>query len=150
MVLAAAAVVRVTADMLLARLDKVKSTGPGRWIARCPAHEDRSPSLSIREIDDGRILVHDFAGCDVESVVAAVGLTLEALMPPRAIDNHVKRERRPFFPSDVFEIALREITIAAVTACDLHKNRTVDEVDYQRLLTACGRLNDIAGAAYGR
>jgi len=140
----------MNADALLSRLDRVKRAGPGRWIARCPAHEDRSPSLSIRECDDGRILLNDFGGCHVESVVAAVGLTLEDLMPPRAIDNHVKRERKPFFPSDVFEIALREITIVAVIACDLHKNQTVSESDYQRLLTACGRLNDIAGAAYGK
>lgn len=53
----------MSAGALLARLDAVKPTGPGRWLARCPAHEDRSPSLSIRELDDGRTFVHCFAGC---------------------------------------------------------------------------------------
>ena len=36
------------AARLLDRLTGVKQTAPGRWIAKCPAHEDRSPSLSIR------------------------------------------------------------------------------------------------------
>jgi hypothetical protein len=40
---------------LLDRLQGVKRTGPSRWIARCPAHEDRRPSLAVRELDDGRL-----------------------------------------------------------------------------------------------
>lgn len=140
----------MNADALLSRLDRVKRAGPQRWLARCPSHDDSSPSLSIRELDDGRILLHDFAGCSVEEILGAVGLTFDSLFPERAIDHHLKRERKPFFPSDVFEIALREITIASVIACDMHKNKLVDEAGYLRLLTACGRLNDIAGAAYGK
>jgi hypothetical protein len=49
------------------------------WLARCPAHDDRSPSLSIAEGDDGRILLHCFAGCSLESIVAALGLTMRDL-----------------------------------------------------------------------
>ena len=41
------------AAKLLDRLPGVRKTGPGRWIAPCPAHEDRRPSLSIRELEDG-------------------------------------------------------------------------------------------------
>ena len=140
----------MTADALISRLDGVKRTGEGRWIARCPAHDDRSPSLAIRELDDGRVLVHDFAGCDVESVLAAVGLEFDALYPPRAIDHHIARERRPFLPTDVFDIVLHEITIASVIACDLHKQKEVSESDYLRLLVACGRLNSVAEACYGK
>jgi putative DNA primase/helicase len=44
------------------------------WIARCPAHDDRQASLSIREADEGKILVHCFAGCDQTSVIAALRL----------------------------------------------------------------------------
>lgn len=49
----------------LARLDGVRETARGSWVARCPAHEDRKPSLAIRELNDGTVLVHCFAGCDV-------------------------------------------------------------------------------------
>jgi putative DNA primase/helicase len=41
------------------------------WIARCPAHDDRKPSLSIGETKDGKILVHCHAGCDQDHVIAA-------------------------------------------------------------------------------
>ena len=41
----------MTAATILDRLDGVRPTGDGRWIARCPAHDDRSPSLSIREAE---------------------------------------------------------------------------------------------------
>ncbi len=74
----------MTVDVLLTRLDAVRQVGPGRWLARCPAHDDRHASLSLRELDDGRVLVHDFAGCSVEDVLAAAGLTFDALYPEQA------------------------------------------------------------------
>lgn len=66
-------------DKLLFRLDKVRSNGNGKYMACCPAHDDRSPSLSIKETDTGRVLVHCFAGCLAADVMAAVGLTLADL-----------------------------------------------------------------------
>ena len=45
-----------------------QGTGRGRWLAKCPAHDNRKASLAIRQLDDGRILLHDFAGCHVEHV----------------------------------------------------------------------------------
>ncbi len=44
----------------------------GGWMARCPAHDDREPSLSIRDGDDGKVLVRCHAGCDQERVIAAL------------------------------------------------------------------------------
>jgi 5S rRNA maturation endonuclease (ribonuclease M5) len=46
---------------------------------RCPAHEDRVASLSVRTGEAGRVLVHCHAGCDPEAVVAALGLTMREL-----------------------------------------------------------------------
>ena len=59
----------MAARAFIERLDCARQTGSGRWIARCPAHEDRSPSLSVRELEDGRTLIHCFGGCDVQAVV---------------------------------------------------------------------------------
>ena len=42
------------------------------WMARCPAHHDRTPSLSIREADDGKVLIRCHAGCDQEQVIASL------------------------------------------------------------------------------
>lgn len=53
------------------------------WKARCPAHADRNPSLSVTLGDQGGALIHCYAGCTPESIVAALGLTMADLMPPR-------------------------------------------------------------------
>jgi putative DNA primase/helicase len=42
------------------------------WIARCPAHDDRAPSLSIADARDGKVLVRCHAGCDQRDVIAAL------------------------------------------------------------------------------
>jgi hypothetical protein len=61
-------------DRLLGKLHKVKATKKG-WSAFCPAHEDRkSRSLSITEAVNGNALVHCFAGCAVDRILAAIGL----------------------------------------------------------------------------
>jgi putative DNA primase/helicase len=39
------------------------------WIARCPAHDDRKPSLSLRDSSSGLVLVRCFAGCEQEHVI---------------------------------------------------------------------------------
>jgi len=44
----------------------------GSWMARCPAHDDREPSLSIDETDDGKVLVYCQAGCTQNAVIAAL------------------------------------------------------------------------------
>lgn len=71
------------ADNLLSRLSGVRPAGPGKWLALCPSHEDRTPSLSIREADDGKVLVHCWSGCDPEAILAAAGLTWRDLYPDR-------------------------------------------------------------------
>ena len=47
-----------------------RKAGQG-WMARCPAHDDREPSLSIREAD-GKVLVRCHAGCEQRDVIAAL------------------------------------------------------------------------------
>jgi hypothetical protein len=61
------------------------------WIARCPAHEDHKPSLSISEGADGRALVKCHAGCRLDAVLAALGMTVRDLFPtkdPQLTDNN--------------------------------------------------------------
>lgn len=59
-------------------MSDVRPRGPGRWIARCPAHEDRHPSLSIAHGERG-VLLHCFAGCPLSAIVAALGLEVRDL-----------------------------------------------------------------------
>ena len=71
----------------------------GGWTARCPAHDDRTPSLSICEADDGKVLVRCHAGCHQERVIAALrGRGLWAENGPRSLSGVARRtpvERKP-------------------------------------------------------
>jgi putative DNA primase/helicase len=73
---------RANVDELLDRLRKVRRTGAG-WTALCAAHDDREPSLSISEGDDGLILLYCHAGCPTESVLRALDMTFRDLFPRR-------------------------------------------------------------------
>lgn len=46
-----------------------RKAGSG-WSARCPVHDDRTPSLSLRDTGDGKVLVRCHAGCDQDEVIA--------------------------------------------------------------------------------
>ena len=82
----------MNADQLLSRLDRVKQIGTDKWIARCPAHDDKSPSLSIRELEDGRVLAYCFAGCGIADVMSAISLSLSDLYPDN-LSDHMPRVR---------------------------------------------------------
>jgi hypothetical protein len=135
----------MSADTLLAHLDNIKRTGAGRWIARCPAHEDRRASLAVRELDDGRVLVHCFAGCSVYEVLGAVGLDMAALFPEKTLDGG-KPERRPFPASDVLRAVSVEAMVVALAAFQMAKGKPIVGDDLARLTLAASRLQAAAGA----
>lgn len=63
---------------ILDLLEFVVQVGLHQWMARCPAHPDRKPSLSVRVLENC-ILLYCFAGCVVEDILAALGLTMRDL-----------------------------------------------------------------------
>ncbi len=64
----------INIDKLLSKLDKVRETKPYNWMACCPAHDDKNPSLSIRLVS-GRILTYCHSHqCSYHDVLNAVGL----------------------------------------------------------------------------
>lgn len=70
-------------DRVLALLDQPRRSGDG-WSARCPAHDDRNPSLTVSVGDDDRVLLTCHAGCDTPSVVDALGLAMGDLYADRS------------------------------------------------------------------
>jgi predicted protein tyrosine phosphatase len=87
---------------VLERLDNVSETSDG-WEACCPAHDDNNPSLSVSDGDEQPVVVHCWAGCTSEEVVAALGLNFadicEGEAEPRNEDDAdtlsaVQRERQ--------------------------------------------------------
>jgi hypothetical protein len=129
----------MSVDTLLSHLDGVRQTGAGRWLAKCPAHDDRKASLAVRELDDGRILVHDFAGCEVDHVLGAIGLTFDALYPQKRL-REGKPERRPFPAADVLRAIDFEALIVVVAASSLAKGAPLSDVDRERLSLAAARI----------
>jgi len=71
-----------------------RAAGHGKWQARCPAHDDRSPSLSIAEGGDGRTLVHCWAGCSISAVLAAAGMSWRDMCGAPATPAERERLRR--------------------------------------------------------
>src|SRR5262249_41828987 len=60
----------VTAETIAKALDGRKAGGC--WMARCLAHDDRKPSLSITDSQHGKVLVRCHAGCDQDELIAAL------------------------------------------------------------------------------
>lgn len=78
-----------------------------KFVARCPAHEDRSPSLSVAEGADGRALVYCFSGCETRDIIAAIGLTWSDLFPPG--HRHAKRSSVLAPPVAAIDLVLRSL-----------------------------------------
>lgn len=125
-------------SILLNLLQGVKRTGKGQWLAKCPAHEDRSPSLSVRCCDDGRWLVHCFAGCDTHAVLDAMSLEVADLFP-EPIYHKAKPLHTRITAMDALKGVSREAGIIAIMASDLAEGKPVDA---ERACLAAGRIAD--------
>lgn len=130
------------ADAILSRVERARKSGPGRWMCKCPAHEDRTASLSIRETDDGVVLLKCFAGCEAREVVASVGLDMQDLFPPRLPDGVHSRPavRRPFYATDVLRHLALESKIIILIARMIKEGKPVSQTDYDRALLAASRI----------
>jgi len=128
----------MSAELLISKLDKVKQTGPGRWVACCPAREDKHPSMTIRELDDGRILIHDFGGSTVNEILDAIGMDISDLFPPR--QTYGKPERRPFPAADVLRAIGFESLVVCAAAATMMSGEAFTQVDRDRLILATERI----------
>ena len=135
-------------EQFISRLDGVKETGPDRWIACCPAHDDRSPSLTIRDCDDERVLLHCFAGCETEAVLSALGLTFADLMPERIGSKHgYKPLRSRFDARQALECIWHEALVVSVLAEDMANGKSLSDKDHDRLTLAASRISSAMDAA---
>ena len=131
----------MTAYDIIDRLHAVRARGDGQWSARCPAHEDRGPSLSVKALPDGRILMHCFAGCGVDNVVGAIGLSLEDLFPPDVGYGHPPIQRRALLSKgQALELLAAESMFVAVAAANVAKGLELSADDKARLVKSAGRI----------
>ena len=132
---------------LLELLQGVRETAPGRYIARCPAHDDRSPSLAIKDSDDGRVLIHCFAGCEPQSVLDAIGLTFSDIMPERLAEHSYKPVRNRINPRDALATLDHESLVVAIIARDFLEHKEIDEPTWARLAQSVARINETRAMA---
>jgi len=133
------------AENLIQRLAKVRGRN-GSWTACCPAHNDKGPSLAVRELPDGRVLLHCFAGCETELVLAAVGMDMTDLFPP----DSKRREYGPgkpgvkpaFYASDLMRIIAFEALVVQIVAFDIAAGKKPSEEDRQRMMLAHQRIEE--------
>lgn len=127
------------ADAFLQRLEGVQGRGP-KWRAICPGHESKhkSRTLAVAEADDGRVLVKCFAGCSIDQIVGAVGMSIEDLFPPRDVGEK-PRERKPWSARDVAMALEREVAIAWVVLADVAAGRPIGRSDRERARVAAER-----------
>jgi hypothetical protein len=128
-------------EQLLSRLARVKGRN-GSWTACCPAHDDKGPSLAVKEGEDGRILMHCFAGCNVSDVLGALGMDMNDLFPPKTFDGIRPAIKPAFFASDLMRIIHFESLVVQIVAFDIAKGKPVNEETRERMLTAYERIDE--------
>lgn len=137
----------MSAELLISRLSRVKQNGNGRWMACCPAHDDRNPSLSVNEQPDGRVLIQCFAGCDTADVLGAVGLDWSDVMPEQPLYQRAKPVQQRIYPSDALRAIQFEARVICLAAFDLAKGTKLNDSDLERLKVAMTRINTACESA---
>jgi putative DNA primase/helicase len=121
-------------ELFLSRVDKPRKAGKSHQ-ACCPAHNDKSPSLTISEADNGDLLLHCFAGCEYRDIMAAVGLEAkEGFQGSLSPESKREYQVQTLTKARQFE---RLVMAAAATSEDLSDD------DVARLATARQRIQEI-------
>jgi hypothetical protein len=129
-------------DTLLSKVHRLKKTGDSKWLACCPAHDDKSPSLAIKLADD-QILIHCFAGCDVSAIVGALALELSDLMPESKRHTRPNNKRPKFNKSELFDRIVEESAISIVAIRQVFSGTPLNDDDMARVVKAEGIIDDI-------
>jgi hypothetical protein len=125
---------------LLSRMKKVKTRGRDKWMACCPAHEDKNPSLAIT-LDKGKILMKCWSGCDVESILGAIGLEFKDIMPEQPLYQRSSGKKPTMYATDALRILKVESMIITMCALDIKHKRPIADDDMDRVMLAMERIN---------
>jgi hypothetical protein len=126
---------------ILSRLQKIKRSGDNKYMACCPAHADKTASLTIREESDGRILINCFAGCDTYSILSSIGLDWEDVFPEKTVAHNVKKIDQIIYSTDALKIIKHECRIVMLCAYDIRKGKTLTVEENERLDKAYQLIN---------
>lgn len=126
---------------ILSHFDKVRSTSKSNsYNCLCPAHDDRNASLSIKIAEDGRVLIHCFAGCDIQNILSAVGLTLDDIIPERI--DMLKPTGKAFNPYAILKSIKDDALFVYMCASHIEKGEQLEETDKEKLLQTVQKLRE--------
>ena len=135
-------------EKVLANAELVTQTKPGQWRCKCPSHQaekSKRKSLSVSETEIGSVLIHCFAGCDVDEVVAAWGLSLSDLFPKDEYIEKGKCSKKPKGkdPRKLIEGVQFVATIVELGASKLLQGEILDDDDLYTLKDAAQDLREM-------
>lgn len=128
-------------DNLINRMQKVKRTGNGKFMACCPAHKDKTASLAITDTGDGRILLNCFAGCDTYSILKSIGLEWEDIMPESPLGHNVKSEPKVLYTTEALEIVRFEAQVICLIAYEMKNKGVLTPEMSERISKAMQTIN---------
>lgn len=133
---------------ILNRLNKVRKAGDGKWSACCPAHADKSPSLSIRETEDGSILMHCFGGCSIDAVTGAIGMDVSDLFPTIENGTHaVKPTKERISLNSLISFLRNDLNLVVCAARMVKNGDKLSDSDFKALGRSIDRIHDGLNAA---
>ncbi len=126
-------------NAILASLEKVKQRGPGSYFACCPVHQEKTPSLSVREADNGNIIAHCF-GCGANGidVVEALGLPKGYLFAESLESNN----ERYFTAKQLHELDI-QAWYCLLAVYDVHAGKKLRSHDYHKYAKCRKNLNSV-------
>ena len=127
---------------LLSRLDGVRYSSDSHGMAKCPAHDDKSVSLSWRDAGD-KWLLNCFRGCTALQISEALGIEFRQLFHDSQIKaSYLHNGKQRANPRDVLRVLAEEATVVWIIAHDLLEEGPVDEQTMERLAEAVSRLEN--------
>jgi hypothetical protein len=100
--------------------------------------------MTVREVEDGMLLVHCFAGCGIDAIAGAIGLSISDLMPDKQPDELRKSRKIPFSPSDVLACTKNDASLIYVVMCDLDKGIDLTDKQIKAAKKAAARIYSAA------
>lgn len=126
-------------ESLLERLQGVRETAENEWIAMCPAHADKTPSLSIKHAKDATLL-HCFAGCSACDVLSAIGLRLADLYDKPLRSTARVNRRRYGQAADCIRWLEDDLYVMAFASLQLQDGIPLSQSDIERLRKIFARV----------
>lgn len=131
-------------EKILSKLTNPRPSGDS-WRADCPNGHESKGSLSVKQCENGSVLLHCHAGCGPQEVMRELGLTLADLYD-RPIGTNPRFSRQS--PAEIKEyhwkVAFRylpeELRIVSIGSQDVREGKSLNDVDQARFELACERI----------